>query len=658
MSVAEKYSKLFQPGIIGNMQLKNRLAMAPMGIVGLVENDGMLTQRAIDYYEERAKGGVGLIITSLFMASSKFDPFWIEGRHYPMPRMDSSAATVRLNRLVERVHNYDCKVCIQLSAGFGRVARPRYILSGQPIGVSATSHYWLPDITLKPLTTQEVEELVRSFGIAAGYAKTAGVDAIELHAHEGYIFDQFMTALWNKRNDKYGGATLKERMTFPLEVIETINKATQGSLPIIFRVGLTHKIPGGRMEEEGLELCQIIEEAGVAALDVDAGCYDNWYWPHPPTYHPPACMLDMASKAKQVVKKIPVMCVGRMNYPEVAVQALDEGKADFVIIGRGLLADADWPNKVKNGRVEEIRPCIGCHEGCLARVRRLSLSCAVNPACGDEQAMRLNPAERAKRVVVIGGGPAGMEVARVATLRGHNVTLYEKSDELGGQLIPASVPDFKHDLLLLRRYYENEMSRLGIDVVMNTEVTVEKILEAQPDVVLIATGAVPNVAPVPGIESRKVATAIDVLRDKSRVGENVVIVGGGMIGCELAVYLAQNGKKVTIVEMLERVLNDMEHVHANREMLLKMLRDNDVNLLTNTALDEITKAGLRVVDKNLHKWEIPGDSIVIATGLVSPDSPFEALREKVDEVYQIGDCSAPGKIIDAVWQAYGKAMVI
>jgi len=659
MVIAERYRKLFQPGTIGNMWLKNRLAMAPMGIRGLAENDGLLGQRAIDYYEERAKGGVGLIISSVTFPCTKFDLFWVEEKYFPFPRMDSHIVVPGLSELVERLHDYDCKFCIQFTAGFGRVARPYYIRGAQPVSASALRNVWDPSVTLRALATEEVEEIVRSFGAAARLARMAGVDAIELHCHEGYLFDQFMTSLWNKRGDKYGGTTIRERMTFPLEVIENINQATEGRLPIIFRFGLTHKLPGGRVEEEGLEICQIVEDAGVAALDVDAGCYDNWYWPHPPVYHPPACMLDMAVKAKQMVKKIPVMCVGKMNYPDIAVKALEEGKADFVIIGRGLLADPEWPNKTRKGKVEEIRPCIGCHEGCMGRMYRgLSLSCAVNPACGNEQTLRLTSAEEKKRVVVVGGGPAGMEAARVARLRGHEVILYEKSGELGGQLIPASVPDFKQDLRLLRKYYENEMQRLGVNVFLNTQATVEKIMEAKPDVVLLTTGAVPKVPEVPGIDRAKVATAIEVLKGKASVGKKPVIIGGGMVGCEVAVYLAQKGKKVTIIEMLPRVLNDMVHVHANREMLLKMLQESDITILTNIALDEVTESGVRVVDKNFNKREIPADSVIVATGLTPQDNLYQVLWEKVDQVYHIGDCVTPGRIMDAVWQAYGKARII
>ena len=655
MVVAEKYRKLFESAMIGNMWLKNRLVMAPMGILGLVENDGLLSQRAIDYYEERARGGIGLIITSAAFACTKFDPLWIDGRYFPLPRMDSPAAAPRLNRLAERLHYYDCKLCIQLTAGLGRVARPLYAQGVEFVSASANRHHWQPDITTRALATEEVEELVRSFGAAAALARRAGVDAVELHCHEGYLFDQFMTALWNKRNDKYGGATVKERMTFPLEAIESINQATEGTLPIIIRFGLTHKLPGGRTEEEGLEICKIVEDAGVAALDIDAGCYERWYWAHPPVYQPPACLLDLAAKAKQVVKSIPVICVGKMNYPDIAVEALEEGKADFVAIGRGLLADPEWPNKTRKGRVEEIRPCIGCHEACLAQNRRLGLSCAVNPACGDEQALRLAPAEAKKKVVIVGGGPAGMEAARVARLRGHEVALYEKSGELGGLLISASAPDFKQDLRLLKQYYEDEMQRLGVDVFLHTEATIEKIIEAKPDAVFLATGAASRVPEVPGIDSTRVTTAISVLRGETQVGEALAIIGGGVVGCEVAVYLAQEGKKVTVIEMLSRVLNDMVHVHANREMLVKMLEENNITIFTDTALDEVTESGVRVVDKNFNKREIPADTVIIATGFVSHDNFYEALRDKVEEVYRIGDCVKPGNIVDAVWQAYGKA---
>lgn len=653
-----KYPRLFEPGEIGGVWLKNRLAMAPMGLLGLVENDGLLSQRAIDYYEERAKGGVGLIITSLFHASSKYDPFWVEGRYFPFPRLDTEIAAARLNTLAERVHDYDCKLCVQLTAGFGRVAGSKYIRSGPPVGPSPVQNYWLPHLTLRPLATAEVEDMVASFGRAAKLAMLAGADAIELHGHEGYLIDQFMTALWNQREDKYGGPTLRHRMTFPLEIIDSINQATGGKLPIIFRVGIEHRIPGGRTRDEGLELLRIVEKAGVAAVDVDAGCYDNWYWPHPPVYQPPACMLEIAELAKATVKNIPVMCVGKMNYPQVAEAALEDGKADYVIIGRGLLADPYWPQKAQHGRDEEIVPCIGCHEGCLGRTRRMSLSCAVNPACGDERALALKPAATRKKVVVVGGGPAGMEAARVCRLRGHEVVLLEQATQLGGLLIPASMPEFKRDLWLLNNYFQRQMEKLGVEVVLGTKASMDDILALNPDAVFLATGGKAWLPPVPGLDSPKVQKAVDVFMAADLAGSKCVIIGGGFVGCELAVHLARLGRQVSVVEQLPDVLENIRSVHPNREMLLAMLQQSGVKLLTGAALQEISASGVIIQPTSQEAKALAADTVIMATGFKAHCEMFDALHGKVDQLFRIGDCLKPGKILDAVWDGYGRARVM
>ena len=302
----------------------------------------------------------------------------------------------------------------------------------------------------RELSTGKIERLVNDFRLAARILRMAEIDAIQLHAHQGYLFDQFQTALWNPRADKYGG-TLEARLTFALEVIEAVKRGSGDAIPIIYRFGLQHYLKEGRELEEGLEIARRLERAGVDALEVDAGCYETWYWPHPTAYQPPGCMVEMEARVKKTVN-IPVASVGNLGHPELAESVLKEGKADFITLGKALLADPEWPNKVRENRWEDIRPCLGDNEGCLRRVgERKYISCTVNPATGMEREFALKPAKRGKSILVVGGGPGGMEAARVAAMKGHKVTLWGKGHVLGGNLVAASVPSFKRDY---RRFIE------------------------------------------------------------------------------------------------------------------------------------------------------------------------------------------------------------
>ena len=424
--------KLFEPGRIGTLEIRNRLVMAPMAIGGMVEPDGRFSEQAIAYYRERAKGGVGLIITGLTTVESEIEKNLLNG-WAAFPRLDSGAYVPRLSRLVDSIHDYGARLALQLTAGFGRVAPQFLIKQGRPPGPSAVPCFHNAAVSTREMTVEEIRRLVKAFARAARVVQAAGVDAIELHGHEGYLLDQFKTALWNHRQDKYGGS-LARRLQFVQEVITAIKEAVGDDFPVIYRVGLTHHLAGGRELAEGLEVVKCLERFGADALHVDAGCYETWHWAHPPLYQQPGCLSDMAAAAKQVVK-IPVIAVGRLGYPELAESLLAEGKADFIALGRALLADPDWPDKVRRDRVQEIRPCIGDHDGCLGRsFKGKPLSCSVNPAVGLEDEMRLQPAQKIQRVLVVGGGPAGMEAARVAAVRGHAVTLVEQSDRLGGML--------------------------------------------------------------------------------------------------------------------------------------------------------------------------------------------------------------------------------
>jgi len=642
--------KLFEPGKIGKLSIKNRILMCPMGVGGLEEPQGGLSQRGIDYYVARAKGGTGLIITGLTRVSREIEPP-LEDKLI----IDSKTSVTWLNELAEAVHDYGAKVAIQLTAGLGRVATLDLLKIAGAVAPSALPTFEDPTIMTRELSTEEVERLVHAFEFSAEILRLAGIDAVELHGHEGYLFDQFMTALWNKRTDKYGG-DLEGRLRFPVEVIEAIKRGAGADFPVIFRFGLKHYIDGGREIEEGLEIARRLEAAGADALEVDAGCYETWYWAHPPTTLPPGCMVDMAQMAKRVVK-VPVIAVGKLGYPELAERVLQEGKADFICLGRALLADPEWPNKVKKGRLEDIRPCIGCHEGCLKRVFDVKyLSCAVNPATGMEREFTIKPAEKKKTVLVVGGGASGMEAARVTALRGHKVTLWEKGDALGGNLIPASVPDFKQDYRKLINFLSTQIKKLGVTLELAKEATTELILEMKPDVVFIATGSTSIVPEIPGVGKKMVVIAVDLLLGKQEAGKSVVVVGGGLIGCETALYLAQKGKKLTIIEMLDGVMLDM--YSANRMHLLKLLADADVNILTETKCLEIRDNGITIADKYGKRSTLEADTVVLAVGLKSNEGLLEALKDKIPEVYAIGDCVEPRKVINAIWEGFRTARLV
>jgi len=664
--MGKAFLKLFEPVNIGKVTIKNRIAMAPMAITGLVNPDGSLERRGIDYYIERAKGGVGLIISGVFKVENDIEPLM-----YLDSPLFSQVAIPSFAELSEAVHSFGTKIFVQLTAGNGRVAVPA-VVRGRPVSASATPNYWDPTLTCKELTTEEVEKLIKAFGEAAMLLKMAGIDGIELHGHEGYLFDQFTTAIWNRRTDKFGG-DLKGRLTFPVEILNIIKKMVGEDFPVQYRFGLKHYIKrlntgilpgeeykeGGRDIDEGLEMAELLEKAGFDALHVDAGCYESWYWAHPPMYQEHGCMVDMAEKVKKVVQ-IPVLTVGRLGVPELAEKIIGEGKADIVALGRALLADPDWPIKVQEGRIEDIRPCLGCHDGCMGRIFELKpLSCAVNPANGRERLYELRPASKSKRVLVAGGGVAGMEVARVAAIRGHEVTLYEKGKSLGGHLIEASVPDFKKDLERLISWYKTQLKKLGVEVKLETEVTPELVERENPDEVFIATGSNPIIPDIPGIERPNVATCIDLLLGKKEAGGSVLVVGGGLVGCETALWLAKQGKKVTVVEMLPEVMTaGLPVPHENRIMLLDLLAVNNVKIIANAVMQEVTVDGVIITGKTFKRRAIKADTVVLAVGLKADDKLYNSLRREVTHLHALGDCREPRNIMGAIWDSYEVARVM
>jgi len=638
--------------------------MSPMLPLGLYP-DGIISERIREYYVERAKGGVGLIITGVFKVENEVEPAPVP--YYPIVTLKALGS---LGELSDYVHAYGAKLFIQLTAGTGRLIPPEIIdeFGFKPVSASVNPAFYRPNVMTRALTTEEVQKLVKSFAHAAEIVAAAEIDGIELHGHQGYLLDQFTTSLWNRRTDKYGG-DLEGRLRLPIEILEAIKDTVGKDFPVTYRFGLKHFLSSpergslnydgyievGRDIKEGLEMAKRLEKAGFDGLHVDAGCYESQYWPHPPIYQPHGCMVDLAAKVKEVVS-IPVIAVGKLDIPELAEKVLREGKADIIALGRGLLADPYWPKKVQEGKVEDIRPCIGCHEGCMMRSISESMgrpfTCSVNPSCARERRFIITHVEKPKKILVVGGGVAGMECARVATLRGHHVTLYEKNDRLGGHLIEASVPDFKYDIKRLLEWYETQLKKLKVDISLNSEVTPEFIRKNKDkwDVIVIATGSVPLIPEIPGVDKEIVVTCSDLLLGKKKSGKDVVIIGGGSEGCETAVWLAKQGKSVTIVEMLPEVAKDLWE--SNHMMLLEMLKENGVKIIVNAYVQEIAEDGVIIIDKNFKKSMIKCDTVVLATGLKPKRDLYDALTGEIAELYLIGDCKEPHKIHHAIWDGF------
>lgn len=543
-----KYQTLFTPIQIGKLTLKNRFAMAPMGPLGLGDSEGGWNQRGIDYYTRRAQGGTGLIITGVTFSDCEVET-------QSMPNCPNSTYNpvhfVRTSReMTERVHAYGAKIFLQMSGGFGRVTIPTNLGEFPPVAPSPIPHRWL-DKTCRELTRDEIHKIIESFGKGAFNAKRAGFDGVEIHAvHEGYLIDQFAIAFFNHRTDEYGGS-LENRLRFAKEIREEIAKTCGWDFPVAVRFSPKSMLKDwrkgalpneefeekGRDLEEGLQTAKLLEAYGYDALDVDVGCYDAWWWNHPPMYMEKGPYRKYAKLVKETVK-VPVFMAGRMDTPEMAESCVKDGTCDVISLGRPLLADPDYVKKLRANHVCEIRPCISCQEGCMGRIQTYSMiNCAVNPQAARERVTAYEPVARKKRVLIAGGGVAGCEAARVLAERGHEPVLYEASERLGGNLLPGGAPAFKEDDLQLVKWYENELERLRVPVYLNTRVTKEMVLESDCDAVIVATGSRPKMFSLG--DDEKVYCAEQVLMNQKDPGDRVVVVGGGLVGCEMALDLAQ-----------------------------------------------------------------------------------------------------------------------
>lgn len=629
--------------------------MAPMNVGGLNDTDGKLSQRGIEYFVERAKGGAGMIIVGFTRTTREFE----QAPDTTLARntiADDKVHVSWLNELAESCHDYNTKVALQLSPGVGRQAGGYMQSKGLAIGPSEIPCFWPPHLNTKELSKKEITKLTDSFQPAAYYCRMAGIDAIHLHGHEGYLLDQFKTELWNNRTDEYGGS-LEKRMRFTFEIIKAIRKGAGNDFPIIYRFGLSHEFEGGRTLSEGLEIATLLEQTGVNALDIDSGCYETWHLAHPPSTIPAGFKLDMISRVKEVVK-IPVIASGKLGYPEVAEKAITSGAADFVCLGRPLIADPDWVNKLVENRADEIRPCIGCHEGCLKRIYdHKYISCAVNPAAGNEKNMMLEKTVSPEKILVIGGGVAGMEAARVLSERGHRIRLIEKKPHLGGNFMPEYLPDFKYDYLKYVQYLETQLSKLNVEVFCEHPFMLEDVEAFVPELVILAAGAKSIIPAIPGsgkIQSLSVTQAFQ----KRTTKEKIAVLGGGLIGTEAAINLAMNGSDVTLIEKKPEIATDA--FLPNKLHLKILLAENNVKVLSSSEIVEIKDNQIccrnNTTSENITINDV--EKIVYCLGMEADTEVLEILKQTKTPVIKVGDCIAPGKVIDAVWEAYRKARLI
>jgi 2,4-dienoyl-CoA reductase-like NADH-dependent reductase (Old Yellow Enzyme family)/thioredoxin reductase len=632
------FTKLFQPGKIGTLSVPNRIVMAPM--VSHFAEAGMVTDRMIGYYAERTIGGTGLLVLEATYPRTIGHPgrVCIWGDQF-IPG---------LKRMTDEIHRLGGKFAIEINPSRGRVDE------ADPISASNVPHPLTGKVP-RALTVEEIRALEEEFGKAVTRAREAGFDALMIHGGTGYIITEFISPRTNLRKDAYGGS-IQNRARLAVEMVREAKRRGGKDFPVILRLTASERIEGGTSLEDVLEVCKLVQEAGADAIDVVSGVAETMEWVSPSLYLPPACNAPLAEAIKKTIS-IPVMVAGRIHDPALAEEILRKNQADFLVMGRTLLADPYFPVKAREGREKEIRKCIACLRCLESFGAHIPLVCAVNPTVGRERDPEPKVGKK-KKVVVVGGGPAGLQAALTAAERGHEVVLLEKEKEVGGQLNLASLPPEKGELNTIRDYFLNQLEKKKDQArILHQEGTLSVIAGLSPDVIISAVGSVPLIPNIPGVQEgirkKKVVTSRDVLSGKAKLGKRVVIIGGGMIGCELARYLVQKGQEVALVEILPELA--MDCFYMIRKLLLERVKKEGISVYTSVKEEKITEEGVEIVDSCGKHYLLGADLVVLSTGAVPDSAASRSLEGTAAEFYEAGDCREATKILEAIHGGYAAA---
>ena len=629
-----EFLKLFESGRMGRLELKNRIIFPPI-VTRYMSEEGNISDRLIDYYAERARGGAGLIVIEASYPRSSGYP----GRIY----LNDDKFIPGLRRLVEAVHRSGAKIVCEVNPHRGRADEH------DPASPSNIPHPFT-GITPRALSVPEIRKLEEDFGDGVRRVKEAGFDAVMIHGATGYLVSEFLSPLVNKRTDEYGG-NIEGRARLALELVGVAKKCAGIDYPMIFRLMADDKMEGGFHIEDAIALCKMLQEAGVDAVDITAGAAETPEWTAPPMYLPAGCIADLSQAIKREVT-IPVSVAGKINDPYLAEDILRLGKADFVDMGRALIADPYFPGKAMAGKAGDIRKCIACQRCAeTTMIEKIPLQCTVNPAAGREKEFeaKQKPAKKKRRVLVIGGGPGGMEAAIIAGQRGHRVTLWEQNDKLGGQLNLAVIPPGKGDLNSLLEYLKSQLERLQVTVKLKKKATVKAINKFAPDITVLAVGSTEAFPDIPGIHGENVITCRQVLSGEREIGDKVVVIGGGSIGCETADFLAEKGKSLLVVFPEEAPMTIGVVDKSIRKPLLERLLKNKVKVVAGVKqFQEINKEGVRLIDREGNGLFLEADNIVLATGAKPNKTLAQSLKGKVPELFEVGDCIEPRRLLEAI----------